>query len=128
MWLHRCATLRNCTRLPVGWLNRRWRRWQCCGGSMAGTTATWLHRCATLRWCTRLKVNWMILRLQEESLAMLRRIHAYQDHKSMATSLRHLAQVYKAQGRMPESESLEAESLAMLQRIHANRDHNDAGV
>ena len=66
--------------------------------------------------------------LQEESLAMLRRIHADQDHKSVATSLRHLAHLYKAQGRMPESESLEAESLAMLQRIHANRDHNDAGV
>ena len=44
--------------------------------------------------------------LQEESLAMYRRIHGSKDHSDVAVSLCSLARVYKPQGRLHDSASL----------------------
>ena len=49
--------------------------------------------------------------LQEESLAMKRRIHGSKDQVDVAASLYSLAQVYQAQGRLDDSASLHEESL-----------------
>ena len=56
---------------------------------------------------------------------MARRIHGSKDHNDVAVSLRGLAQVYKALGRLGESGLLHEESLAMLRRIHGGRDHHN---
>ena len=53
---------------------------------------------------------------------MERRIHGNKDHSSVAASLCSLAQVYRAQGRLADSASLEEESLAMRRRIHGSND------
>ena len=59
---------------------------------------------------------------------MERRIHGNKDHSSVAASLCSLAQVYRAQGRLDDSASLEEESLAMKRRIHGNKDHSSVAV
>ena len=53
---------------------------------------------------------------------MKRRIHGSKDHSEVAASLHSLALVYKAQGRLDDSASLQEESLAMARRIHGSRD------
>ena len=59
---------------------------------------------------------------------MKRRLHGSKYHGDVATSLRSLAQVYKAQGRLDDSASLHEESLVMRRWIHGSKDHSDAAA
>ena len=56
---------------------------------------------------------------------MRRRLHGNEDHSDVAASLRSLAQVYKAQGRLDDSASLAGESLVIARRLHGSKDHSD---
>ena len=55
---------------------------------------------------------------------MYRQIHGSEDHSHVATSLKSLAEVRSAQGRLGESASLHEESLAMSLRIHGSGDYS----
>ena len=69
------------------------------------------------------QANWVTVLLQEESLAMLRRMYGSKDHRTVSRSLCSLVQLYTA-----DSVLLHEEAIVMKRHIHGSKGHSDVGV
>ena len=75
------------------------------------------------------EVTWVAVLLQEESLAMLRRMYGSKG-RNVTRSQCSLAQLYTVDGRLQLDDpmSLHEELLAMKRHIHGSKGHSDVGV
>ena len=62
------------------------------------------------------QANWVTVLLQEESLAMLRRMYGSKDHRTVSRSLCSLVQLYTA-----DSVLLHEEAIVMKRHIHGSK-------